>query len=406
MSDATETVTVQKQEFACENCGATLAFAPGTDTLQCQYCGHENQIAGAAQPALVQEHDFLEGLEKASEGATTQITKTVKCSNCAAEFTFDPNLHADECPFCGTTIVTDTDDTRTIKPNLLLPFKLTEPEARERVRRWIKGLWFAPNKAKQYARTQGKLSGMYVPYWTYDSGTNSRYSGERGIDYQEQIPYTTTVNGQTVTKTRTVTKTHWTPVSGRVSRDFDDVLVLASHTLPPKYTDALEPWDLENLTGYANDYLAGFRSEIYQVDLKNGFDAARGKMAPVIRADVRRDIGGDRQRIHNLNTQYYDISYKHVLLPVWMAAYRYGDKVFRFVVNGRTGEVQGERPYSAVKIALAAIGAIIVIGGAVWLFSVLSDDTGTGSYQPTGTFQTPSTPSYGGGQNPADNPAD
>lgn len=401
MADAKETVTEQKQEFACGNCGATLSFAPGTDSLKCPYCGYENQIGDEATPQVVEEYDFLEGLKKAAKGATTQVSKTVKCSNCGAEFTFDPNLHSDECPFCGTTIVTDTDSTRTIKPALVLPFKITETQAQEGVRRWIKGLWFAPNKAKKYARTQGKLAGMYVPYWTYDCGTYSTYHGQRGIDYQEQIPYTTTVDGRSVTRMRTVTKTHWTNVSGDVSRDFDDVLVLASNTLPRNYTDALEPWDLENLTDYAEEYLAGFRSEIYQVDLENGFGIARGKMAPVIRSDVRRDIGGDRQRISSLNTKYSDISYKHILLPVWLAAYRYSGKVYRFVVNGRTGEVQGERPWSIPKIILAVLGVVIVIGLGVWLFSEADDGSLSGTNQYQG-----STPSYSGGQNSGDNPAD
>lgn len=405
MADVKETATEQKQEFACANCGATLSFAPGTDSLKCQYCGHQNQIGDAEKTQVIEEHDFLAGLKKAAEGATTQISKTVKCSNCAASFTFDPNLHSDECPFCGTTIVTDTDSTRTIKPALVLPFKIKEAEAQEGVRRWIKGLWFAPNKAKKYARTQGKLAGMYVPYWTYDCGTWSQYSGQRGIDYQEHVPYTTMVDGRSVTKTRVVTKTHWTPVSGDVSRDFDDVLVLASDTLPRNYTDALEPWDLENLTGYADEYLAGFRSEIYQVDLEKGFGIAKDKMTPVIRSDVRRDIGGDRQRINSLRTKYSDISYKHILLPVWLAAYRYNKKVYRFVVNGRTGEVQGERPYSIPKIVLAVLGVVIVIGLGIWLFGEAESGGLSSGSQSQG-----STPSYSGGQNSGqnsgDNPAD
>jgi hypothetical protein len=101
---------------------------------------------------------------------------------------------------------------------------------------------------------------MYVPYWTYDADTTTSYRGERGDDYQVQESYRTVENGEEVERTRTVTKTRWTSASGVVSRFFDDVLVLASRSLPHAVTERLEPWDLANLTPYQEAYLSGFRS--------------------------------------------------------------------------------------------------------------------------------------------------
>lgn len=140
-----------------------------------------------------------------------------------------------------------------------------------------------------------------------------------------------------VERSRTVTKTRWTPAAGTVSRFFDDVLVLASQSLPQKVTEGLEPWDLAHLTPYQEDYLSGFRSEMYQVELGDGFERARAIMAPIIHRDIERNIGGDHQRIHAADTRYDAICFKHILLPVWLAAFRFGDKIYRFVVNGRTG---------------------------------------------------------------------
>jgi hypothetical protein len=124
---------------------------------------------------------------------------------------------------------------------------------------------------------------------------------------------------------------------------------------------------LPNLVPYADEYLSGFRAESYQVSLPEGFEAAKEVMAPVIEATIRRDIGGDEQQIHSKQTQYRRITFKHILLPVWLTAYRFREKVFRILINARTGEVQGERPYSAWKIAgtvlvgLAIIGIIIIV---------------------------------------------
>jgi hypothetical protein len=157
-----------------------------------------------------------------------------------------------------------------------------------------------------------------------------------------------------------------------VWRNFDDVLVLASRSLPAHHTEALEPWDLKNLEPYKDEYLSGFRAESYRVGLEPGFDRAKEIMAGVIDGDVRRDIGGDEQRVHSIRTQYNDVTFKHILLPIWISAYRWKEKVYRFVVNGRTGEVQGERPWSVVKILLAVLAALALIGGGIALAAALS----------------------------------
>ena len=145
------------------------------------------------------------------------------------------------------------------------------------------------------------------------------------------------------------------------------MLVLGSKSLPKRFTDALAPWDLSTLTPYEPRFLAGFRAEGYTVPVEEGYGEARAIMNAVIEQDVRRDIGGDQQRIGQMQTEVGALTFKHVLLPVWLAAYRYRGKSFRFVVNGRTGTVEGERPYSAVKIAVAVALALLVAGIIAYL---------------------------------------
>lgn len=347
------------QAFPCRQCGATLEYSAGAHALECGFCGHRNEIVASREP--VYEYDFLDAVNKLARAEPQLAETTVKCESCAAEFRFDPNVHADECMFCGTAIVEDTGQHKLIKPHALLPFRIEAQDARERFKSWLNGLWFAPGKVKRYARDDSRLTGIYVPYWTYDSDTTSAYQGMRGTTYQVPQQFVTIVNGKRQVRTRMVTKIRWTPVSGTVSRRFDDVLVLASKSLPHKITESLEPWDLSELQPYAEDYLRGFRSEVYQVELDSGFREAEGFMAPVIRTDAARHIGGDHQRVLDVRTRHADISFKHVLLPVWLAAFRFRDKSYRFVVNARTGQVQGERPYSAWKIAGAVIGVLIVL---------------------------------------------
>jgi hypothetical protein len=191
-----------------------------------------------------------------------------------------------------------------------------------------------------------RLRGVYLPFWTYDADTTTDYTGERGDDYTTTESYTAVENGQTVTRTRTVVHTRWSGASGRVSNHFDDVLVPAGGAMPRPIVDRLEPWDLAALVPFADEYLASFESESYRIDLVSGFGLAKEVMQPVIDAAIRADIGGDHQRISQESTDYRDVTFKHLLLPMWVCSYRFRDRVYRFVVNARTGEVQGERPWS------------------------------------------------------------
>jgi endogenous inhibitor of DNA gyrase (YacG/DUF329 family) len=293
--------------------------------------------------------------------------QTTPCPNCGALVEFSGAEHARQCPFCATPVVIGTGTNRQIKPQALIPFQLDERTARTAMASWLGRLWFAPNGLVDYARKGRALSGIYVPYWTFDAATRSAYSGQRGTYYYETRTVSVRVDGKMQQRQEQVRKTRWHPVSGRVARQFDDVLVLASQSLPRNYTEGLEPWDLSALEPYRPDYLAGFLAEGYTVGLGDGNTIAHEKMAQVIAQDVRRDIGGDEQRISRVETDHSSETFKHILLPVWMAAYKYNGKTFRFVVNGQTGKVQGERPYSAWKIAFAVV-ALAIVAGVVMYF--------------------------------------
>tara|TARA_R110002049_G_scaffold10127_9_gene50625 strand:+ start:2684 stop:3721 length:1038 start_codon:yes stop_codon:yes gene_type:complete len=333
-----------------------MRFDPAAAQLVCDHCGNTDTIAGTGRHTQpIRELDFRAGLEAALPDMEMEETRVTTCPNCAAQVEFAPGKHATECPFCATPVVVDTGTNRHIKPRAVLPFALTEDTARDAMTDWLGALWFAPNGVQDYARKGRRMQGIYVPYWTYDADTKSSYRGEQGTVYYE----TRTVMRDGKREQQQVQKVRWRAASGRVKRFFDDVLVLASLSLPKTYTDGLQPWDLTALEPYAPEYLAGFRAEAYGVSLEDGYAQARAHMDRVIERDVKFDIGGDRQRVHDIQTQISDVTFKHILLPVWLAAYKYRGKTYRFVVNGQSGKVQGERPYSAIKITIAVVLGLI-----------------------------------------------
>lgn len=362
---------IDAYRFPCAQCGAQLRFTPGQRRLTCQYCGYEQDIphSDEARDAALETLDLRDALADHLPPDVIEETRVLSCDNCGAQVQFDPAQHAAQCPFCGSPVVTDTGTQRHIKPAAVLPFNLDEREAHDAMRKWLGRLWFAPSKLKQYARSDGsRLDGLYVPYWSFNSDTRSRYSGQRGDAYYESRSVTR--NGKRTTEQ--VRKIRWTPVSGRVSRKFSDMLIMAAQSLPRKYVRALEPWMLGELAPYDPQFLSGFRAEGYTVQLPEGHVLAIERMDDVIKQDVRRDIGGDEQRISSVDTVHENERFKHLLLPIWMAAYMYQGKTYRFVVNGQTGKVQGERPWSAWKIA----GAVLVVAIAAGAYLYLSQIAG------------------------------
>ncbi len=347
------------KSVTCPNCGATLSFKPGTTSQVCEYCQSSFEIA--TEESLLEaahaEKDLVTAMAGDWEAAQSAgQASVVKCPACGAETALGENMFSDSCTFCGSRLTVKPKMKAVANPQAVLPFKLERQAATASFEKWLHRLWFAPNDLKKVASSE-RFNGVYLPFWTFDARTESEYQGQRGDHYTETVRRV--VNGQE--QTQRVVKTRWTGVSGRVRRLFDDVLVTASRALPEKFLNALDPWDLPNLVPYDNRFLSGFKAEVSQLDIKAGFEQARGIMESAIRQDIHRDIGGDEQRITGLQTHYSDTTYKFILLPVWLSVFRYGDKIYRFVVNARTGEVLGERPYSVIKIILAVIAALIVL---------------------------------------------
>jgi hypothetical protein len=256
-------------------------------------------------------------------------------------------------------VVAQGQSKKLIKPAGVLPFIVNKGQANGLFRKWISGLWFAPGDLSKRADQAG-IDGAYVPCWTYNANAQTAYAGLRGDDYTTTETYTEMVNGHPEVRTRTVTHTRWTNVSGQVFDQFHDVMVLATQSLPTDVANHLQPWDLGHVVPYADEYISGMTCQSYQIDLAHGFDQAKTIMAQTIRQTINRDIGGDHQQISSMDSRYLDILFRHLLLPLWISAYHYNGKTFRFLVNARSGAVRGERPYSAFKIA-GLVAAIVVV---------------------------------------------
>lgn len=352
---------MKARTFPCKGCGANLEFDPQAASLRCPYCQFLEKIPETAEE--IEEYDFDDYLAKPKKFGYGGTGIDVTCQGCGAVTHVGAQTLSGTCPYCSKpyTVEQKTASEEVIAPEGLVPFRVSRSEAAELFRRWIRGLWFAPTTLKRLAQLQG-LQGVYRPFWTFDAATSSYYEGERGDYYYETEYYTAYENGRPVRRSRQVRKIRWSWRSGSFRKFFDDVLVPAGTSLD---------WDteyrLEGLVPYQEDYLAGFVAERYSVGPEDGWAAAKRIIDGALHREACSRIGGDLQRNVTVRTAYFNKTFKHVLLPLYVATYVYGKKAYRFQINGQTGEVRGERPYSFWKILLLILMILAVIGAAAWL---------------------------------------
>ncbi len=362
LPDAPQLAPSKGKKFPCLACGAQLVFEPNAQALVCSHCGQQETIPQSANEILELSYEDYLNKSQADLQVTSGAEVEVRCQSCGAIVMMAAKERTQDCPFCGVHLDSEPHAaTPAIPPSAVLPFRVDQNRAKKVFQQWVNSRWFAPDDLKKLADL-GKLAGLYTPYWTFDAMTHTFYSGQRGTYYWDTEQYWANVNGKNQLRTRQVRRTRWISARGQIRHWFDDILVVASQGLPREYAQELAPWDMEQLVDFKPDYLSGFRTERYQIDLQQGFSLAQELMQPTLRHLIGRDIGGDEQRIDSMQTQYSGLTFKHVLLPIWVAAYRYQNRLYRILINARTGEVQGNRPYSAFKIALAIIGGLIVLG--------------------------------------------
>jgi ribosomal protein S27E len=351
------------RKHPCPECGGDAEWDASKKSLACPYCGTLVPWSDGEDPmgAAIVEHDLAAALAAIpdSDRGLKAEKKSVKCESCQAISIFDPDRAAQRCDFCGSPSIVPVDDMKdVITPESLLPAVIPATQVRDQLRAWYGSRWWAPNKLKRAALTD-TLRGIYLPYWTFDAHVDADWTAESGYYYYESESYRDS-NGKS--QTRQVRKTRWEYSSGSLSHFFDDDAVPGTVGVHTTLLRKVEPFPtLTGLKPYEPAYVRGWTVERYQVDLHQASQISKGQMDATIQQLCSRDVPGDTQRNLQVSSLYQGRSFKHILVPVWLATYTYGRKSFQVVVNGYTGKMAGEHPLSWVKITLAIIAVIIVI---------------------------------------------
>ncbi len=350
-----------RERFECPACGGAAEWSAVKQALVCPFCGNVAAMQPpAATEGAIKELDLATALQNIpeSERGWQTATRSVKCQSCQAISVFKPERVAQNCDFCGSPALVPYEDTKApIRPESVLPFKLSESDVRDRVRNWYRSRWFAPNRFKSRAFTD-TLHGLYLPYWTFDAQVAAEWTAEAGHYYYTTETYRDS-KGQS--QTRQVQHTRWVPASGALEHFFDDELVPASRGVPPPLLRTIEPFPTVELVPYDAGYVSGWVVEQYQIDLVAAATHSREAMDAKLRQMCAQQIPGDTHRNLDVVADYSGQTFKHVLLPIWLLSYQYGATTFRIVANGVTGTIAGKYPKSVTKIALLVVAILIVM---------------------------------------------
>ncbi len=360
-----EEISPKKSELkkSCVNCGAALTYAPGTTDLKCDYCGHTETIA--ASKAGFQELELKPYLDKMGSQSHSEEITMLHCKNCGANQHIEENYKSLSCIYCGSPlIIEDAYKEEWILPGAVLPFQIDQKKAFQIFKKWVDGLWFAPNNLKKAAIDPEKTRGLYSPYWTFDAQLYADYTGQRGEYYYVTKTVGSGKNKRTVQERRT----RWYPASGTISGFVDDTLIKASNQKTGVIPQKIARWNLQLLKPFNSGYLSGFVTEKYTIPLLESHNESNKIAEQIARSWACRDIGGDTQSISTINMKLTDETFKHILLPVYISTYKYKGKRYNFFVNGQSGEISGQRPYSFWKIFFFVLTIIMLIG-VIYLFS-------------------------------------
>lgn len=358
IQNTNETRAAEAVGFPCGSCGHQMAYSPAHGRLFCEYCQSEREIDSECREAP--EYRYYPDEERYDAPRWEERgTRTLTCPSCGADTVLSAATVTASCPFCGSHYVTEISEEEaktSIRPESVVPFRITREKANEEFAAWAKGRWLAP-RAFRRGKHKTEMQGVYIPFFTFDAEQSTSYHGYGGRRRTEH--YTVRVNGKTQHRTRTVTD--WYPISGTAELSFDDIPTPATRKIDMALFRRLGSYNMKVLHVYNPAYLAGFFAERYDIGVGEGFSAVRRTMDLRMEGHIKAQRGYDTYRGMHYTHSYHNVRFKHFLLPLWLANYRYGNKLYPFMLNGESGKSAGRAPVSVWKILAIVLGVLGLI---------------------------------------------
>jgi hypothetical protein len=353
-----KTETVDKDQvktYKCPNCGANLAYDVSAGGIACEYCGYAAPVRSMHVGKTADEFEFTLETVSQSERGWGEKRQALHCESCGAELSIPQGTLTSTCPFCASNQVNVTiclDET--LRPRFLIPFKIKPEQTQRLASAWLGKGWFHPDELTSNAALR-RFVGVYLPFWTFDTKVNAHW--------RAQVGYERTVRHYNAREKcwETHTRIDWRWEDGNVHLNIDDYLVSGSSPkhISQRILQGIYPYQMSGLTAYEPDYLAGWQAQAYETSLTDAWENAKMVIREQARQTCYEDIPTSHVRNFSMTADFADESWRYILLPVYLATYKYEDKIFQMMVNGQTGAVAGQKPVAWRKVWLAIAGLLL-----------------------------------------------
>lgn len=357
-------MATQIVNYQCPACTGPLQFGGESGKLECEYCGSSFEVAQIEELyAKKEEYAVLEAeqaKEEAGEWDPSEIgsdwgedadrMRAYSCPSCGAQLICEDTTAATACPYCGNPTVVPGQFAGALRPDYVIPFKVSKERAIAALKAHYKGKFLLPKAFTSEQQLQ-KIQGIYVPFWLFDgeASGNCRFHATR-------------------THTRSTPKEHITITehfqvyrSGRMS--FEKVPVDASTKMPDGHMDAIEPFDYQEMKPFSTAYLPGFLADKYDVEVEDCRDRADERCANSLIQALEDTVTMYHTRIleqKNIHVKRGKVHY--ALLPVWLLHVSWKDKGYLFAVNGQSGRLVGELPISKERLIGLFLSVFLGVG--------------------------------------------
>ena len=343
-------INVTNTNIKCPGCGTSIGikFDPVTATLTCPFCGLSSQLPTPQKGAVAEELDFNSAIQRASVD-WGKYKKLIVCANCGGQSLYDTEQVTGACPFCGSTSVAPAAETDQIMaPNAVIPFSVSREQTQDLFVNFAKRKGMVNKKV--FNCKLENIVGIYVPHWTFDTFTASFYYAYRDLGYNAGYDH----------------------VNGNWYQYIDDISIFASARLRHPFISRVQKFDFAKAVPYSSEYLAGIPAERYTLGLNDSWECAKTQITKTLKKAVHKF--NRHLRVEEIVTNYYDVKFRYVLAPIYLATYRFGDRTFPVAINGQTGETYCDVPTYIKRLIILGVIAIIVAAGIEVLLLYLFRD--------------------------------
>lgn len=358
----------QIQEFKCPSCGGKLEFDAQSQKMVCPFCGSvyepnaipDANVSGEEAPAHApQDEPQWERTDNDWTPDETGAMQIFVCRSCGGELLTEETTAATSCPYCGNPVVLSGRLSGTLKPDYVIPFKITADEAKAELKKFVNSQRFASRKFKSENRLK-EIKGVYVPFWLFDSDVfaTAEFSAKKVNHWSDH--------------TYDYTETEYYDMSRTGEMRFENVPVDASKKMPDSLRESLEPFMFHKAVPFRTAYLSGFLADKYDVDMQESMQRATERTKASAMGALRSTVSGYTSvSADQSEVQIRPGRSKYVLCPVWLLNTQYLGTKYTFAMNGQTGKFIGSLPISKGKLAWLFGAVSVGVSGALFALGFL-----------------------------------